>query len=79
MFVEDNDQIKLTTFKLEECIIEEHDAGVMEKGPNEDNHDVDKEEKRSITEEDGTTTAAERINGAATVKEKPVPLPRTTK
>ena len=84
---EDENNIKLTTFKkLEGIIIEEHDIGEKEKKLTEDKHDSDeeekksitdddKEEKKSITEECGAAFTAERNGAAATVK--PIPLPRT--
>ena len=57
------DQIKLTTFKkTEEAIIDEHDAGVVNKEPI-------KEERKSITEEDGAAIVAERSDPAAIIKE----------
>ena len=52
-----NDQVMLTTFKkIEETIIEEHGVGVENKESTKVN---DKEEKKSITEEDGVNVVAE--------------------
>ena len=49
---EDENPIKLTTFrKLEESIIEKQDVGLEKKEPIKDNREVD-EDKKSITEED---------------------------
>ena len=52
-----NDQIKLTTFKkIEESVIEEHGVVIEKKEPIKGN---DKEERKSITAEDGAITVAE--------------------
>ena len=72
VFVEDNGQTKLTTFKrLGESIIEEHDAGV-------EDADKDSYEKeiKPVTK-DVVVTVIDRNIAATTVK--PVPLPHITK
>ena len=63
--------MKLTTFKkLDECIMEEQNAGVKETQPNHN--------EKSITEDDAAIVAEKKYT-APTVKEKPVPLPRIAK
>ena len=48
---EDDNQIKMTTFrKVNESIIEENEVGWEEKQTFKDNHDVDEEDNKSITE-----------------------------
>ena len=61
VFVEENDQMKLTTFKrLEGCIMEECDAGT--------------EDRQSVQDKNGAAIVTEKKNTAPPVKEKPVPL-----
>ena len=67
---EDNNQIKLTTFrKKEELMMERYDAeGQIS---DKDKHDGDKEEKKSITDEAVFAVQAGAI--------KPTPFPRNAK
>ena len=68
--------MKLTTFKkLEDCIMEECDAGTEDRKSVQDSH---KEEGKSTIKDD-SAIVTEKKNTAPTIKEKPVPLPRITK
>ena len=86
--VEDDNQMKLTTFKkLEESVTDEHDIKVEEKELVNDNRDIEEDsksitediekEKRCNTEVEGAFVAVER-SATATIT-KPTPLPRTIK
>ena len=84
----------MTTFrKLEESIVEEHNVEVKDKQPIKDNHDVDEEDQKSITEDveeemKSITEDVEKEKRCSTEEEgatetngaaKPPPLPRTIK
>ena len=69
---EDNDQIKLTTFRRrEELMMEKYETEMKEKQLNDD---VDEEEKKSITEKDtNSTTVVQKRSEPIIIRPKPYP------
>jgi len=60
---EDNNQTRLTTLKkFEELITVEQDVVVEEKKPIKEEHNADKEEKKSNIEENGVASVVEQTD-----------------
>jgi len=65
---EDNNQIKLTTFRKEELMMEKCETEMKEKQLNDDD-----EEKKSIIEKDADSTAVVQKSSEPIIKTKPYP------